>query len=236
MDCIPPSEVKVFDVWSQDGLVLTDQGWQLLPCSKYVPTNGGIGVNYFGSALIPTQNGVGYGAVAGTKYVLLGLSTRIIVAMPRTALPQWDIPVWVRLALIEDTQPSGVEPVAPFGFQDSIDNPVKVLTFPSWGGTQVGRFRVLRDKVFQLKPAALCALSGVTNAYYTFYEGVYAELDHWFDGGAEVFLKNIAGGPSVTALTNRSVFLAACRTTCQQYASPETVRVYFASRAYYIDN
>ena len=95
------------------------------------------------------------GGVIGGKYLLLGIQTKVIVAVPRTALPQWDVPIWIRLALIEDLQPTGVDPVAPFGFQDSVDNPVKVLTFPSWGGSQVGRYRVLRDKVFQLKPAAL---------------------------------------------------------------------------------
>jgi len=227
-------EVKVFDTWCQDGSSFTDQGWQFFSCSKYVPEGAGIGINYFGNALIPSQRQSGYGGVIGGKYLLLGIQTKVIVAVPRTALPLWDVPIWIRLALIEDLQPTGVDPVAPFGFQDSVDNPVKVLTFPSWGGSQVGRYRVLRDKVFQLKPAALTALSGTTNAYYTFYEGVYCEFDYWWEGGCEVLVKpNQTAGPSVSALTNRSVFLAGCRTTCQAYQAPETVRYYFSSRAYY---
>ena len=36
----------------------------------------------------------------GGKYLLLGIQTKVIVAVPRTALPQWDVPIWIRLALI----------------------------------------------------------------------------------------------------------------------------------------
>ena len=84
----------------------------------------------------------------GGEYLLLGIQTKVIVAVPRTALPQWDVPIWIRLALFEDLQPTGVDPVAPFGFQDSVDNPVKVLTFPSWGGSRLDAIASFGTKCF----------------------------------------------------------------------------------------
>ena len=43
--------------------------------------------------------------------------------------------------------------------------------------------------------------------YYAWGEGVYCEFDYWWEGGCEVLVKpNQTAGPSVSALSNRSVF------------------------------
>ena len=54
-----------------------------------MPEGARIGINYFGNALIPSQRQSGYGGVIGGKYLLLGIQTKVIVAVPRTALPQY---------------------------------------------------------------------------------------------------------------------------------------------------
>jgi len=225
-------ETKYFDTSFAGAITFNAGDWSNseVPCSNYVTSNGTNGA-YTDSCLIPTANGSGYGQVTGTRYKLKKLRIRGILRLTDpTTQTLADGHRWARLLLVEDSQPSGSQAQGEDVLQDvgTQENMASFLRIPNG----LGRFRILKDKQFILKPSTAVNNAGV-NTVSTAYEAVKFKMNFSPRLPVDVNIKANNATPAIAGTINKNYFmLLGC---VGPSGTAVALSIVGACRAYYID-
>lgn len=226
---IPP-ETKYFDtVFAQTVAKNADWTGTEVPCVNYIQSDGTTVGAYTDSALIPSAIGTGYGQVNGNKYYLKKLRIKGMVnSSPASDQADMIASTNVRVVVVEDTQPQGAQAQGESIFTDLGTVEQCHFSFLAMAAGSGGRFRILKDKTYQLQPAA----SGTdgTNTNSCVRNGVQFKFNINFAKPRQVILKANSSTPTVASLSNHNIFILAHNAT-----STGDVAITGASRAYYCD-
>lgn len=150
-----PGETKYFDCGINAAVTWAGTDWSAseVPCDNYINSSG-TAAAYTDSCLLPTAIGSGYGQVNGNRYRLKKIRVRGQFT-PGLAADQADVPgtVTVRALLVMDTMPNGVQAQGEDVLQDFGATGENLFAFQRVSA-QSGRFRVLKDQIFDCDVSA----------------------------------------------------------------------------------
>lgn len=221
-------ETKYFDTsFSQTVASAADWTGTEVPCTNYIQSDGTTLGAYTDSALIPSAIGSGYGQVQGSKYNLKKIRVKGAFA-PTILQDQADVPTpsSVRLILVLDTMPQGAQAQGEAVFTDMGTSTQANFSFLAMGAGTGARFRILKDKLFTLNPAAVgtdgaSTLSAMRN-------GVNFKLAANLSSYGSVNLKANSSTPTVASLSNCNIFLLA-------HCNTGNVTILGCARTYYYE-
>lgn len=171
--------------------------------------------------LLPTATGSGYGQTTSRNYLVRKISIRGSI---RCASNTSTTPNYVRVALVEDTQPTGSAPVANDVFSDWGNSEQLMWSFPAEAAGAGGRFRILKSVLLRQDPSDLRP-DGLAQCW----TGSEIRIDFKPVRPREVWLKAGGSTPNVANLSNRNIFLV-------MHSSIITgVIAVWTSRCWYID-
>jgi len=225
------SETKYFDT-TFSATVASSADWTgtEVPMTSYINADGSTLSSYTDSALIPSAVGAGYGQVIGNKYLLKHIRVRGEL-QPQVAADQADVPLMatVRIVLVQDTQPNGAQAQGEDVLTDLGSAAQCNYSFLAMAAGSGGRFRILKEKVFRLQPAA----SGTdgTNTNSVVRSGATFSLSYSPKKPIQCVIKSGSSTPTVASLSHQNVFMLAHASL----ATGGTVSIVGASRAYYTD-
>lgn len=203
------AETKYFDT-AQTQTVANAADWTgtEVPCGSYIQADGTTVGAYTDSALIPSAIGAGYGQVVGAKYKIKKIRVRGVVASQVLA-DSADVPapIVVRVALIHDTRPNGAQAQGEEVFTDMGGSDQDNFSFLAMGAGQAGRFRILKDFMTVLQPAA----SGTdgTNTNSVVRQGALFSFTWKPKVPLEILLKANSATPAIASLSSGNIFLLA---------------------------
>jgi len=203
--------IKYFDTSFSNASVTAATSWAsaIVPCDFYVASDGVTVTAYNNYPLIPSVAGTGYGNVNGTAYALHRLVVRGQVSFG-------DSTSSLRLVLVEDTQPNGVQATGDQVFLTmNADAKASTHAFLSCAAGSGGRFKLLKDVTFT---------DLTTGAPVVFRWSIP------FKRPLRVLLAGSATSPGVASLSNRNIFLLAHANNSSGLAT-----VHGCARAYYED-
>jgi len=225
---VMPTETKYFDTSFGGGLA-TAADWTgtEIPCVNYIQSDGTTVGVYTDSALIPSAIGAGYGQVNGNKYYLKRLRLKGMVT-PSVGSDQADVPAAasVRILLVQDMQPQGAQAQGESILTDMGSAAQAHFSFMAMAAGSGGRFRILKDKVYMLQPAAAATDGASTNS--SVRTGINFKMQINFKKPLQVQLKANSSTPTVASLSNQNFFLLAHSTLASSVMSG-------CARAYYQD-
>lgn len=221
------AETKYFDT-SFSQAVANNADWTdtEVACTNYMQADGTTVGAYTASALIPSAIGAGYGQVVGSKYHIKKLRVRgelsAAVASDQADMPA---PSSVRCALILDTRPNGAQAQGEEIFSDMGTTLQQNYAFLAMGAGQAGRFRILKDFICQLQPAA----SGTdgTNTNSTVRTGTQFSFTWKPKKPLQVLLKANSSTPAIASLSSANIFLVA-------HTGYSVVNIIGQARCYYV--
>lgn len=221
-------ETKYFDTsFSQTLASAADWTGTEVPCTNYITSDGTTIGAYTDAALIPSAIGAGYGQVVGSKYKIKKLRVRGDISTGG-AQDQADVsgPIFVRLVLVHDTRPNGLQGQGEDVFTDVGDARQNNYSFLAMGAGQAGRFRILKDFWTVLQPAV--AGTDGTNTNSVQNTGSPFSFTWKPRVPYEVLLKANSSTPTVASLSQCNIFLLA-------HASQATpaANIRGAARCYY---
>lgn len=202
-------ETKYFDTsFSQTLSIVADWTGTEVPCTNYIQNDGVTVGAYTDSALIPSAIGAKYGEVVGGKYKIKKIRVRGGI-QSQAGSDQADVPLpaSVRVCLILDTRPNGTQAQGEEVFTDMGTGYQCNYSFLAMGAGQGGRFRILKDFLVQLQPAA----SGTdgTNTNSTSRTGADFSFTWKPKVPFEVLLKTSGSTPAIAQLSSANIFLLA---------------------------
>jgi len=160
-----PQETKYFDCGFNAVVTWAGTDWSAseLPCDNYINSSG-TAAAYTDSCLIPTAIGSGYGQVNGNRYRLKKIRVRGQID-PGFASDQADVlgTTTVRMLLVMDTMPNGAQAQGEDVLQDFGATGENIFAFQRVSA-QSGRFRVLKDQVFEADVSAAGTDGASTNS------------------------------------------------------------------------
>lgn len=225
-------ETKYFDVGISNTQTWAGTDWSAteIPCDNYVNSSG-TAAAYTDSALIPTANGSGYGQVTGNKYSIKKIRVRGEFYSTRLETQTTvDYHHTVRMMLIQDTQPNGAQAQGEDIMQDLGAAGENLFSFMRVA-SNLGRFRILKDKFVVLQPAtssnnaAAATISTVGNASLFKFQFVPKTP-------IQVSIKSGNATPTVAGLVNQNIFLLVASNYAGLAAS---LSINAASRCYYTE-
>lgn len=228
---IMPPETKYFDTtytWS----IASSADWTgtEVPMTSYIQSDGTTVGAYTDSALIPSAIGAGYGQVNGNKYFLKHLRVKGEV-QPQIGADQADmpLPLTCRILLVHDTQPNGAQAQGEDVLTDLGSAAQCNYSFLAMGAGSGGRFRILKDKLVRLQPAAAGTDGASTNSVIR--SGSTFQFSYRPKKPIQVVLKASSSTPTVASLSNNNIFMLAH----VSLGTGGTASLIGASRCYYQD-
>ncbi len=223
-------ETKYFDCGIQAAVTWAATSWadSEVPCDNFVSSSGTSSA-YTDSALIPSAIGSGYGQVNGNRYYLKRFRIRGNIEAD-VAVDQADTlpPITVRLLLVMDTQPNGLQAQGEDVLQD-VGAGETIHSFQRVSATS-GRFRVLKDETHILQPCVTTTDGASTGAQM--WEGIKFNWMYQPTKPRQVNVKSGSATPTVASLVDTNIFmlLAANRSS-----AAVLIRINACSRCYYSD-
>jgi len=219
-------ETKYFDTsFSQTLSASADWTGTEVPCVNYVQSDGTTVGAYTDSALIPSAIGAGFGQVVGAKYRIKKIRCRgHVFGTTQSDAADLPPPFSVRVVLVQDTRPNGVQAQGEELFLDMGGAGVQNYAFMAMGAGQAGRFRILKDFVVSLQPSGAGTDGANTNscarggALFNFTWKPKVPL--------EVLLKANSNTPTVASLSSANIFLLA-------HSEANTTTINGCARCYY---
>ena len=198
-----------------------------VPCTEYITSDGTTLSAYTNSALIPSAVGAGYGQVVGTKYALKALRVRgQLAAAVISDSADVVAPIYVVLALVQDTQPNGAQAQGEEVFTDMGSAAQCSHSFQAMGAGSGGRFKVLKRKMFVLQPGVAGTDGASTNSVAM--QGQRFEFTHQWRKPLVTCIKGNSSTPTVASLSDNNIFLLA-------HASASIAVINGVSRCYYAE-
>lgn len=226
-------ETKYFDTSIEDELISSGVDWDNteLATTKRVNEDGTSITAYASKTLIPSATGTGYGQIIGNRYNLKHIRIRghLITLFDQD---QFDVhpSVIVRLLLILDTQPSGIQALGGDILTDFGGNNANVHSFLAMGNNP-GRFRILQDRHVVLQTTT--AVTDNTSPLRNSNAGEQHDFTiHWKPKETmHVRLKGGTGStPGVSELSDANIFLL-----CLHNGVTNQIRTSACCRAYYCE-
>jgi len=199
-------ERKYFDTaFAQTVASAADWTGTEVPCTQAVDADGSSLVAYTGAALNPSARGIGYGQVVGMSYYLDRIRIRGAVGTGLLSdKADVVVPQTVRVLLIQDNQPAGVQAQG-----EEIMNDMGTTYAVSFSFQQMAlnasRFRVLADKVITVQPA-IAGTDGASTVSTTSQSRNF-KISHYFKKPIRVITSGTSTTHTVAALENCNLFL-----------------------------
>jgi len=212
----PQGETKYFDTsFAQTVASAADWTGTEVPCTNYIQSDGTTVGAYTDSALIPSAVGAGFGQVVGSKYFIKKIRVRGSVT-GNVASDQDDVPAcaFVRIVLIQDTQPNGAQAQGEDVFTDVGTAAQINYSFLAMGAGTGSRFRILSDEMCELQPAVTATDAANKNSQVR--EGKLFSFTWKPKQPVHVFLKANSATPTVASLSNMNIFMLAHSTLTAQ--------------------
>lgn len=206
---VMPTETKYFDTsFQQTVSAAADWTGSEVPCTNYIQSDGTTVGAYTDSALIPSAIGAGYGQINGNKYYLKKLRVKGEV-VPTLQSDGADVLVasTCRVILVEDTQPQGAQAQGESVLTDMGSAAQCQYSFMAMAAGSGGRFRILKDKIYQMNTAAAATDGASTNSCIR--NGFTFKMNINFGKPRQVVLKANSATPTVASLSNSNYFLLA---------------------------
>lgn len=230
-------ETKYYDVSGSDTPTNNANSWadtEVIALSYINSSGNGASATAGNCCLIPTVIGTGYGQVQGNRYNIKTLRVRGSLQPANGATGSVALSAYkVRLLLVMDTMPNGVQAQGEEVMQDMGDADRNVHSFANMANF-AGRFRILKDKKYIFQPQVLANNAATSGNLTQGWQAINYKLQWKPVVPFPVTIKSGTSTPNVAATVNCNIFLLQLATIDGTIVGQ--VLNSLVSRTYYTDN